>query len=52
MTQGNGDLCGRIDLKGHGVIRGCRALHYDPEGHGDLFGQFHLVYDPKRSRDH
>ena len=33
--------------KGHGVIRGCHDLLYDPKCHGDLCGRFDLVNDPK-----
>ena len=54
--EGQGDLCGRIDLaydpKRSRVIRGRRDLSYDLKGHGDLFGSCDLVYDPKRSRGH
>ena len=41
-----------ITQKGHGAIRGCHDLLYEPTAHGDLCGLFELFYDPKRSRGH
>ena len=36
-----------MSQKGHGAIKGRRALLYDPKGQLDLCGWFDLVYDLK-----